>query len=446
VKRSKQKHVGARLAALGLAAVVGVTACSEESPTSVGESVLPGAPVTLQIEIPWEEFASNLQVLGGYGAPSELGTGVLANGYAGTLNARSLMRFGSYPTAASVTDTAGTTVTDTDLTFVSGRVVARFRRAASSASDPVELSLGLMDESWHRPSASWTLAEDTIGSQIAWSAPGGGTVSPLVTATWTPIGGGDSVAFALDSAQIAAWEEEDARDLGARLDMVTAGHRVHVSSVGLTLIARPSVNPDTLIEVPVQNPELTFIYDPPAAPPAVGIRIGGAPSWRTVLDLAVPTTLTGPSELCDAVGCPVTLEPGEVSFAGLVLTSREPEGAYLPLDSLRVDARPVLDSDALPKAPLGSALVGGGGLGISGSFFSSDVGSTVEIPITPMIRDLISGTNPSTGLPYPNTLALLTPSEPLSIAYGSFYGPDAVEGLRPLLRLVVTVGPSVELP
>ena len=442
--RSKQKRVGARFAALGLVAAMGVTACEEESPTSVGESVLPGAPVTLQIEIPWEEFGSNLQVLGGYGVPSSLGTGVVANAYAGTLNARSLLRFGAYPTAASVTDTTGTTVTDTDLTFVSGRVVARFRRVASSATDPVDLTLGLMDESWHRSSASWASAVDTIGNQVAWSVPGGGTVSPLDTVEWTPIGGGDSIAFALDSVQVAAWEDEEVRNLGARLDLVTTGHRVHVSSVGLTLLARPSVNPDTLIELPVQGPELTFIYDPQATPPADGLRIGGAPSWRTVLDLAVPTTLTGPAELCDAVGCPVSLDPGEISYAGLVLTTRDPEGAFLPLDSLGMDARPVLDRDALPKAPLGSALVGGTGLRIPGALFSSEVGSTVELPVTALVRDLITGTNPSTGFPYSNTLALLTPSEPLSIAYGSFYGPGTA--FAPVLRLVVTVGPSVELP
>lgn len=442
--RSKQKRVEARFAALLLAAAMGVTACSEESPTSIGESVLPGAPVTLQIDIPWEEFGSNLQVLGGYGAPSGLGTGVVANGYAGTLNARSLLRFGAYPISATVTDSTGTTVTDTELTFVSGRVVARFRRIASSTSDPVDLSLGLMEEAWHRRSASWTSAVDTIGNQVAWSVPGGGTVAPVGTATWTPIGGGDSVAFALDSAQVAAWDDDDARGLGARLDLVTAGHRVHVSSVGLTLVARPSVNPDTLIELPVQGPELTFIYDPPAVAPTDGIRVGGAPSWRTVFDVAVPTTLTGPPELCDAVGCPVTLDPGEISYAGLVLTTRDPEGAFLPLDTLGLEGRPVLDRDALPKAPLGAALVGGGGVRMPGPLFSSGVGSAVELPVTTMVRDLITGTDPSTGLPYSNTLALLTPSEPGSIAYASFHGPGTA--FAPVLRLVVTVGPSVELP
>ena len=423
---------------------MGVTACSEESPTSIGESVLPGAPVTLQIDIPWEEFGSNLQVLGGYGAPSSLGTGIVANAYAGTLNARSLLRFGAYPTSATVTDTTGTTVTDTDLTYVSGRVIARFRRVASSASDPVDLALGLMEETWHRRSASWSSAVDTIGNQVAWSQPGGGTVSPLGTATWTPIGGGDSVAFALDSAQIAAWDDDEARNLGARLDLVTTGHRVHVSSVGLTLLVRPSVNPDTLIELPAAAPELTFIYDPPAVAPADGIRVGGAPSWRTVLDVAVPTTLTGPPELCDAVGCPVTLDPGEISYAGLVLTTRDPEGAFLPLDTLGLDGRPVLDRDALPKAPLGSALVGGSGIRMPGSLFSSAVGSEVELPVTTLVRNLITGSNPDTGLPYTNTLALLTPSEPLSFAYASFYGPGTA--FAPVLRLVVTVGPSVELP
>ena len=427
-----------------VAVVMSASACTEESPTSIGESVLPGAPVTLQIEIPWEEFGSNLQVLGGYGHPSGLGTGVLANDYEGVLNARSLVRFGAYPSSASVRDTTGTTVTDTDLTFVSGRVVARFRRVASSVSTPVDVAMGFMDEPWHRRSASWSLAVDTIGNQVAWSQAGGGTVTPLDTVTWDPSSGGDSIAFTLDSAQVSAWEDDDARELGARLDLVTPGHRVHVSSVALTLTARPSVNPDTLIDVPAQQTELTFIYDPVPAPPADGIRVGGAPSWRTVFDVTVPTQLTGPPELCDAVGCPVTLDAGEISYAGLVLTTRAPEAAFQPLDTLGLDARPVLDRDALPKAPLGGPLVGGSGRPMPGVLFSDQVGSQVEIPVTGLVRDLITGTNPSTGLPYSNTLALLTPFEPLSIAYGSFHGPGTA--FAPVLKLVVTVGPSVELP
>ncbi len=441
--RSNDRRIGTRVGVLLAAAALVVTACGDETPTSIGEEVLPGAPVTLQIEIPWEDFGSNLEVFGGYGTPGDLGTGVLANVYGGSLNARTLLRFGALPTSASVRDTTGTTVTDTDLTFVEGRLVALFSRSASTAETPVSLTLGFMDEAWHRRSATWTDAVDTVGSRVAWSQPGGGTVAPIDTVTWDPAAG-DSVSFALDSAQVAAWDDDAALALGARLDLLTEGHRLDVRSVALRLTARPSVNPDTLVTVSATQPEVTFIYDPAPAAPADGMRVGGAPAWRTVMDLGVPTQLNGPAELCAAAGCPVTLEPGQISYASVVLTTRQTEGAFQPLDTLGVDARAVLSRTALPKAPLGAPVVGSLGRRLPASYFGDQAGAQVEMPVTSLVRNILRGIDPTTGLPYPNTLALLSPFEPLSIAYGSFYGPGT--GFAPVLKLIVTVGPSVELP
>lgn len=441
--RSNDRRIGTRAGTFLAAAALALTACGDETPTSIGEEVLPGAPVTLQIEIPWEDFGSNLEVFGGYGTPGDLGTGVLANAYGGSLNARTLLRFGVLPTSASVRDTTGTTVTDTDLTFVEGRLVAVFSREASSAETPVSLTLGFMDEAWDRRSATWTDAVDTLGNRVPWSEPGGGMVAPIDTVTWDPASG-DSVSFALDSAQVAEWDDDDTRALGARLDLVTEGHRLDVRSVALRLTARPSVNPDTLVTVSASEPGVTFIYDPAPSAPADGMRVGGAPAWRTVLDLRVPTQLTGPAELCAAAGCPVTLEPGQISFAAVVLTTRQTDGAFQPLDTLGLDGRSVLSRDALPKAPLGAPVVGSLGRRLPAAYFGAQAEAQVEIPVTSLVRNLLRGIDPTTGLPHPNTLALLSPFEPLSIAYGSFHGPGT--GFAPVLKLIVTVGPSVELP
>ncbi|MEX0837521.1 MAG: hypothetical protein WD101_04255 [Gemmatimonadota bacterium] len=441
--RSNDRRIGTRAGVLLAAAALVVTACGDETPTSIGEEVLPGAPVTLQLEIPWEDFGSNLEVFGGYGAPGDLGTGVLANAFDGSLNARTLLRFGTLPTSASVRDTTGTTVTDSDLTFVGGELVAVFSGPASSAETPVSLTLGFMDEAWHRRSATWTHAVDTLGNSVLWSQPGGGTVSPIDTVTWDPAVG-DSVSFALDSAQVAEWDDVATRALGARIDLLTAGHRLDVRSVALRLSARPSVNPDTLVTVSASESGVTFIYDPASTAPVDGIRVGGAPAWRTVLDLGVPTQLTGPAELCAAAGCPVTLEPGQISFASLVLTTRQTDGAFQPLDTLGLDARAVLSRDALPKAPLGAPVVGSLGRRLPAAYFGDEAEAQVEIPITSLVRNILRGIDPTTGRPYPNSLALLSPFEPLSIAYGSFHGPGT--GFAPVLKLIVTVGPSVELP
>lgn len=435
--------MGLRLALGAAMSLAAVAACSELTPTSIGGDVLPGEPITLGIELPWEDFGSDLVVLGGYGAPSDIGTGVVANAFGGTVNARTLVRFGVYPQSASVRDTTETTVTDTDLTFVGGRVVVVFNRRTSTNDGPVTLTLGALQEAWHRPSADWEHAVDTIGGQVPWSEPGGGVVVPLDTVTWNPASG-DTLSFVLDSAAVAAWADTTDQSRGGRLDLLTEGHRLALNSVALQLDVRPSVNPDTIISLDVSQRQVTFIYDPEPTAPVDGIRVGGAPAWRTVLDLHLPTELNGPPALCEAVGCPVTLDRGEISYAALVLRSRATEDAYLPTDTVGLDVREVLSRDALPKAPLGPSLFGANGRRVPPALFGSQAGTEIEIPITPFVRNLVEGVNPITQVPYPNTLALLSAFEPRSIAYGSFYGPGGPDA--PVLKLIVTVGPSVELP
>ena len=48
------------------------------------------------------------------------------------------------------------------------------------------------------------------------------------------------------------------------------------------------------------------------------------------------------------------------------------------------------------------------------------------------------------GNPAPNTLVLLSVFEPFSITFASFEGPGSAN--EPYLRLVLTIGPPVELP
>jgi hypothetical protein len=174
------------------------------------------------------------------------------------------------------------------------------------------------------------------------------------------------------------------------------------------------------------------------------MRIGGAPSWRTVLDVALPTELNGPPEFCAAVGCPHTLEFGQISFAALVLTSRMTEAAFQPTDSIGLDVRTVLLRAALPKAPLGPSLIAAFlGRQVSPDAFGSQAGERIEIPITSFVRALVVGDDGSGRVPS-NTLALLSVFEPISIAFASFHGPGGAD--EPRLRLVLTIGPAVELP
>jgi hypothetical protein len=428
-------------ALLGLVAV-GVVACGRETPTSVDEDLLPPEPVTVEIRMAWDDFASNLEVLGGYGSPLDLGRGVVARGFGGSLDSRALVMMDTLPSSTSVRDSLGTTRTDSVLTFLSARLVARFDTISSTNTGPVTLALGAVDQAWDPQTVTWTHAVDTIRDLRTWEEDGAGPVAPLSTAEWDPATG-DSVSFELDSAQVALWTDTTQAAPGLRIDLLTEGFRLEIQSLFMRLETRPSVHLDTLVEVTGNRRFLTFVYSPFPEPPPDGIRIGGAPAWRTVLDVGMPTQLNGPAELCAAVSCPVELTPDRLNYAALVLRSRASEEAFQPSDTVGLDVRPVLSRDALPKAPLGNSLIGSIGRRVGPDSFGSDPGEEIEIPITDFARDLLRGEDEDGRLP-PSTLALLSVFEPISIAFASFVGPGAAGA--PVLKLIVTAGQTVELP
>jgi hypothetical protein len=418
-----------------------LAACQDDSPTSIGVDVLPPEPLTISIELPWAEFGSNVAVYGGYGGRAGIGEAILARGYATEdLDANVLMRFGQYPTTASVRDAQGTLRQDNNLSFYGGYVVAYFDTVASTNTGPVSLALGAIQTPWHAPSASWTFALDTVADQQAWPEPGGGPVTPLVTWDWNP-SNGDSVQFFLDSTQVAMWRDPaDAN--GARIELLTAGERLQVVGGALRLFTRSSINPDTALVVTAQAGTVTFVYDVDPPPPVDGMRVGGAPAWRTVLDVAVPSILDGPPELCATVGCPFALAPRHVSYAGLALRTRKPPDAFQPTDSVTIDVRPVLSREAMPKSPLGTSLiVQTAGHTIAAPLFGALEGAAVEIPITNYVKAFLAGPDPS-GRPPPSTLALLATPEPNSFTFAEFFGAGPNE---PALKLILTVSPPLEL-
>lgn len=429
---------------VGLGVLVAfAAACEEETPVSLDDAALPGAPITVTVEIPWDDFASNLEVFGGYGSAEDIGQGVLAEDFAGTLDARTLMRIGAYPRIATVQDTTGASRPDSTLTILGGRFVAFFDTIESTNSAPVTLALGATTEEWDQTTASWDFAVDTINDQRPWTEAGGGPVTALAQATWDPAAG-DTAVFVLDSAQVAAWADTTDLSAGARIDIIDTGERVALNDAVIRLDARPSSNPDTIIELTATTSGSTFIYSPFPQPPPDGVRIGGAPSWRTILDIDIPEVLDGIAGFCAVVSCPHTLAPGEISYAALVLTSRATEAAFQPTDSIRLDVRPVLNRAAMPKSPLGvSLIVSPFGRTVAPEAFGSAPGVEIEIPFTGYARDRLEGTDGS-GNPTPGTLALLSVIEPFSITFASFEGPNAAA--EPYLRLVLTIGPPVELP
>ena len=64
--------------AAAVAAALALAACEEETPTSVGAAPLPPEPVSVEIQLPWSQFASNLEVFGGYGRTDDVDEAILA--------------------------------------------------------------------------------------------------------------------------------------------------------------------------------------------------------------------------------------------------------------------------------------------------------------------------------------------------------------------------------
>jgi hypothetical protein len=432
-----------------------LAACENEVPTALDERLLPVGPVTVEVRLPWSQFASNPRVLGGFGSASEVGLFFLANSYQGTLNARTLFHLGEFPVEVSVRDTAGTTRTDTQLSFIGASIMVRFDADASTNTGPVTIAAERTLSEWDAGSATWEHAIDTLGSRVAWAQPGGGPVAPLGRADWDERAA-DSLLIALDSAAVATLADT-ASDRGIRLALETPGHRLQIKTIQLQLQVRPSVRPDTLLVMPVNPRDWTFVYTPPPAPPTGELRVGGIPSWRSVFTIGLPASVAGSAEACARVTCPLQLTPERITHAGLVLTTAPTEAAFRPTDSLAIEARAVLAPEALPKSPLGEPLyvaeIGrtvGASLPFAG--FAPGDPRPVELAITPLIQDLVRGTTPS-GTRASPTLALLSlhcPSaitqcfESRSLTFASFAGPG--QPGEPYLRILLTVAGRLELP
>lgn len=418
-------------------------ACSERTPTSVDPDLLPSRPASVEVLIPWAEFGSDLEVFGGYGSARDLGVGIVAHAFGGVLEARTLVRLEPIPRTATVTDTTGTSRADTVLSIRDGRVVVFVDTVGAVRDGPVTFELGILRQAWHPASASWTLAVDTAGGEVAWQEPGAGPVERVATTVWEP-SQGDTVVFALDSAQVELWRDTANVNHGALLTTTTPGVRVEVTTAVMRATVRPSLRPDTTLTLTGGRTAFSFIHSPePEAVTAGTLRVGGAPAWRTVLDVDVPTTLSSPPALCQVAGCPLALTAARVSYAALVLTGRATEAAFRPSDSLSVDIRPVLQRSAMPKSPLGASLSGGFGRPVDPLLFGEGAGGTVEIPITNFVRAILQGDSVG-GFPPSRSLVLLSALEPSSFSYASFQGPGSPGA--PALKLIVTAGPSVQLP
>lgn len=417
----------------------GLLACEEVTPTSADGGLLPLEPRTVEVVLSFEDFAEQIQAYEGYGTASEVFESVLADDYVGVLDSRVVSRYVVFPWSASVRDSTGTLRADSAFTFVGGYLVARFDTTGTNLpTGPVDIGAQALPQGFDPPTASWTVAVDTINDLQLWDQPGAGGGVDLGEAVWDPAVS-DSIVIPLDSAQVALLGDTVDIGDGVRFDLRTPGVRISLIDTDLRLLARPNIHQDTTVTLSASGTVRTFIYDPVPLPTSDGIRVGGAPSWRTVLTLALPEAVTAAGSLCSLVTCPLELTPERLTSATLELTTAASEAAFQPADSLFLDARPVLAPELLPKSPLGSSLIGGLGVGIAPASFADGGSQTVSIPLTAFVRALVNDSVTDKV----RDVVLLTPFEPLSIGFGSFEGPGSAA--PPTLRLILTVSDTVEV-
>ena len=221
----------------------------------------------------------------------------------------------------------------------------------------------------------------------------------------------------------------------------TPGTRLNLIRASLRLDVIPSVNPDTTVEVSGGLAEVSYIYDPTPQLPTGWLRVGGTPSWRSIITLKLPRMIGGSPEVCGGGECQFDLTAAGLNLAELILTTRVTESPFEPSDTTRMDIRAVLHPEKIPKSPLGDLLAPDGAT-LPPEIFAQQSGSQVAISLTSLISDVLKsetvGDLPS------STIALLNSTEPGPLGFASFDGSE--DAGAPVLRLVLTFAEKVSLP
>ena len=413
-----------------------VSSCSEKNTTAPDLGFLQIDPRTVEVFIPFDDFVDDVQVFGGFGSAADLGYGVVALDFGG-LSARTLLLLSDFPS-----DDGG------EVSLVGGRVVLVFDTVRGTLDTPVGVEVFDVSEDWHTATVTWEVAVDTAGDRRFWTQPGGGSTTSLGVGSFDPFGFRrqdalaalvDSVSIPIDSAAVAAWENPTGGARGLLVAAADPGAFLRLVNMKLVLSTVGASSPDVVSEVQVPVQGVSYITDPAPAAPVGWLRVGGAPSWRSVITMSIPLSVDGTADLCGTVGCQVDLTEVDLNLAELVLTTRETESAFQPEDVTRMDFRRVLNMELLPKSPLGATLVPFV-KSVPPELFSTQTGTLVGVSLTDFVAGILSD-DAETGTV---ALALLSAVEPHMNGFASFEGGGGAGA--PVLRLLFTIANGVGLP
>lgn len=455
--------VGFSVTMVGL---IGVAACDQETPTSVGDSLLPGPLVqTFEVILEPSEYLVSDTSFSGYVEPAQSGAvyQILARDFEGVLNARALVEFNSIPETITVVDSLEVQHTDSLPQFIGGELVIVVDTFQTSPP-PVTVEVYRARQSWDVSSANWTTRVDTGGEPLRWNTVGGAPGALAGAGTWTgsPVRFADSPKVAdtlripIDSATIAAWR--DTLNVPGAVIIPAAGSRLRTSAGGLELrVDTRSSIVDTVVTATVAPLNQTFIFDSPLPSEVSEIRVGGAPSWRAFLQFRERLdTLTVPCPPdFGPPGCRLPLSETSISYAALLLDPLAPPDGFGLEGHLQLGASLLLADSAIAieRAPLGSA-VGLMPEALPATRFSDPNDEPVQLMITSFISALTrdSARVDEEERPSPNLavfeatgvvgsggqIGSFTSTEGLMFGFATFAS-------RPRLRLLLTVSGELGL-
>jgi hypothetical protein len=422
--RMRSRYLFGLLAALAATAA----ACSDETPTFSGPGGFPpgSVPVTREVILPAASFFRTLGSFSGYSDASDANFIAVANQYEGAFSAHVLTRFLGFPRSVTYVRNGGTR-TDTTFTFLESKLVLSVDTLAT-AGRPFTLQVWEAAQKWDRETATWTMAVDSAGEQVAWTEPGG-TRGVLLGQGIYPATGGDSLVVTLSPDVVRRLA--DTLSNGVVLTVAETGARVEFADALLRIAVKPdSAAPDTTIMFTAGTGSVrTTVYTPeqPDAPVG-GIAVGGIRSARTLVELDLEQTVPG---------CPATETCADVPLSQVQLNqvaillrrSPVPSGFAAPND-VPLALRLVVEPELGRVAPLGQT-------SLDRDILFQRADSVLTLPVTALTNTLIANDS------LPRTFALVSelPGVDSPPNFGVlFLDPDA------RLRIVYTLPVRRPLP
>ncbi|MEJ2216407.1 MAG: hypothetical protein P8099_07305 [Gemmatimonadota bacterium] len=418
-------------------ALMVLSSCGKEIPTGVGGALVQGDLRTFEVVLNAADFLVMDTTFDDFEPPGGVPFLLVSNQFEGSFSSHALLKY-VMPTSFTYTDTTDNSFTDTLPQFTGGTVTLYVDTMAEQPSSATHLWLYRLTEPFDTGSVSWTTRIDTGTVQEPWTQPGG-TTGALIDTT-SVSSGVDSVMFHVDSAT-AVLMADTANPFPGMLVETASGARVRFSSSKMTVDARPTAKPDTIIPLSTGQ-QAVFIYDTTPPPPGDSLlRVGGIPGWRTILrfkNLENAQVDLGPD--CGLASCVQSMKDVLVNYAALEFTPHF-AGGFRPEKPFLVDVLSVLESPGIPlvRAPLSSSPMGvTGGTGVTlaiGPYTTAAQDSTVQIPVTLFLRTLTSS---SIAAADRHTALAVVPINPSSaFGYAEFMSVKTAEA--PRLRLVVSV-------